>query len=155
MKSSIKTPTYKVQNQTDIDNKIKKILSDINETPSNDNKPVFDKSAYKRPQIYYPLRHDKDINCIIESHYNNKIPNPNLRSFQKIIDTKVKLLDLRNNRIEMNNPNKPFESKMDDFFVNSSINLKNSQQRLIDNINAYYDIGFPDELKDTQILNNI
>ena len=44
---------------------------------------------------------------------------------------------------------------MDDFFVNSSINLKNSQQRLIDNINAYYDIGFPDELKDTQILNNI
>ena len=155
MKSSIKTPTYKVQNQTDIDNKIKKILSDINEIPSNDNKPVFDKSAYKRPQIYYPLRHDKDINCIIESHYNNKIPNPNLRSFQKIIDTKVKLLDLRNNRIEMNNPNKPFESKMDDFFVNSSINLKNSQQRLIDNINAYYDIGFPDELKDTQILNNI
>ena len=154
MNTSIKTPTYKLQNQTDIDNRIKNILSDLKESPSND-KPNFDKNLYKRPEIYYPLKHDKDIIFIHDGHKNNPNPNPNLLSFQKLIDTKIKLLDHKNNRLELNNPNKPFESKMDDFLLNSSINLKNSQQRLINNINAYYDIGFPEELKDTQILNNI
>ena len=145
----------KNQNQTDIDNKINQMLSDLNENPSNGNKPIFDKNLYKRPEIYYPLKHDKNIAFINEGHKNNKNPNPNLRSFQRIIDTKIKLLDFKNNNLDFNNENKPFESKMDDFLVNLSIDLKNSQQRLLDNINAYYDIGFPDELKDKELLNNL
>lgn len=149
------TSNPKIQNQTDIDNKINQMLSDLNENPSNDNKPIFDKNLYKRPEIYYPLKHDKNIVFINEGHKNNKNPNPNLRSFQRIIDTKIKLLDFKNNNLDFNNENKPFESKMDDFLVNLSIDLKNSQQRLLDNINAYYDIGFPDELKDKELLNNL
>ena len=149
------TSNPKIQNQTDIDNKINQMLSDLNENPSNGNKPIFDKNLYKRPEIYYPLKHDKNIAFINEGHKNNKNPNPNLRSFQRIIDTKIKLLDFKNNNLDFNNENKPFESKMDDFLVNLSIDLKNSQQRLLDNINAYYDIGFPDELKDKELLNNL
>ena len=149
------TSNPKIKNQTDIDNKINQMLSDLNENPSNDNKPIFDKNLYKRPEIYYPLKHDKNIVFINEGHKNNKNPNPNLRSFQRIIDTKIKLLDFKNNNLDFNNENKPFESKMDDFLVNLSIDLKNSQQRLLDNINAYYDIGFPDELKDKELLNNL
>ena len=149
------TSNPKIQNQTDIDNKINQMLSDLNENPSNGNKPIFDKNLYKRPEIYYPLKHDKNIVFINEGHKNNKNPNPNLRSFQRIIDTKIKLLDFKNNNLDFNNENKPFESKMDDFLVNLSIDLKNSQQRLLDNINAYYDIGFPDELKDKELLNNL
>ena len=149
------TSNPKIQNQTDIDNKINQMLSDLNENPSNSNKPIFDKNLYKRPEIYYPLKHDKNIVFINEGHKNNKNPNPNLRSFQRIIDTKIKLLDFKNNNLDINNENKPFESKMDDFLVNLSIDLKNSQQRLLDNINAYYDIGFPDELKDKELLNNL
>ena len=149
------TSNSKIQNQTDIDNKINQMLSDLNENPSNDNKPIFDKNLYKRPEIYFPLKHDKNIVFINEGHKNNKNPNPNLRSFQRIIDTKIKLLDFKNNNLDFNNENKPFESKMDDFLVNLSIDLKNSQQRLLDNINAYYDIGFPDELKDKELLNNL
>ena len=149
------TSNQKNQNQTDIDNKINQMLSDLNENPSNGNKPIFDKNLYKRPEIYYPLKHDKNIVFINEGHKNNKNPNPNLRSFQRIIDTKIKLLDFKNNNLDFNNENKPFESKMDDFLVNLSIDLKNSQQRLLDNINAYYDIGFPDELKDKELLNNL
>ena len=149
------TSNSKIQNQTDIDNKINQMLSDLNENPSNGNKPIFDKNLYKRPEIYYPLKHDKNIVFINEGHKNNKNPNPNLRSFQRIIDTKIKLLDFKNNNLDFNNENKPFESKMDDFLVNLSIDLKNSQQRLLDNINAYYDIGFPDELKDKELLNNL
>ena len=149
------TSNPKIQNQTDIDNKINQMLSDLNENPSNGNKPIFDKNLYKRPEIYYPLKHDKNIVFINEGHKNNKNPNPNLRSFQRIIDTKIKLLDFKNNNLDINNENKPFESKMDDFLVNLSIDLKNSQQRLLDNINAYYDIGFPDELKDKELLNNL
>ena len=149
------TSNPKNQNQTDIDNKINQRLSDLNENPSNVNKPIFDKNLYKRPEIYYPLKHDKNIVFINEGHKNNKNPNPNLRSFQRIIDTKIKLLDFKNNNLDFNNENKPFESKMDDFLVNLSIDLKNSQQRLLDNINAYYDIGFPDELKDKELLNNL
>ena len=149
------TSNPKNQNQTDIDNKINQRLSDLNENPSNVNKPIFDKNLYKRPEIYYPLKHDKNIVFINEGHKNNKNPNPNLRSFQRIIDTKIKLLDFKTNNLDFNNENKPFESKMDDFLVNLSIDLKNSQQRLLDNINAYYDIGFPDELKDKELLNNL
>ena len=149
------TSNLKIQNQTDIDNKINQMLSDLNKNPSNGNKPIFDKNLYKRPEIYYPLKHDKNIVFINEGHKNNKNPNPNLRSFQRIIDTKIKLLDFKNNNLDFNNENKPFESKMDDFLVNLSIDLKNSQQRLLDNINAYYDIGFPDELKDKELLNNL
>ena len=149
------TSNPKNQNQTDIDNKINQMLSDLNENPSSGNKPIFDKNLYKRPEIYYPLKHDKNIVFINEGHKNNKNPNPNLRSFQRIIDTKIKLLDFKNNNLDFNNENKPFESKMDDFLVNLSIDLKNSQQRLLDNINAYYDIGFPDELKDKELLNNL
>ena len=131
------------------------MLSDLNGNPSNGNKPIFAKNLYKRPEIYFPLKHDKNIVFINEGHKNNKNPNPNLRSFQRIIDTKIKLLDFKNNNLDFNNENKPFESKMDDFLVNLSIDLKNSQQRLLDNINAYYDIGFPDELKDKELLNNL
>ena len=149
------TSNQKNQNQTDIDNKINQMLSDLNENHSNSNKPIFDKNLYKRPEIYFPLKHDKNIVFINEGHKNNKNPNPNLRSFQRIIDTKIKLLDFKNNNLDINNENKPFESKMDDFLVNLSIDLKNSQQRLLDNINAYYDIGFPDELKDKELLNNL
>ena len=149
------TSNPKIQNQTDIGNKINQMLSDLNENPSSGNKPIFDKNLYKRPEIYYPLKHDKNIAFINEGHKNNKNPNPNLRSFQRIIDTKIKLLDFKNNNLDFNNENKPFESKMDDFLVNLSIDLKNSQQRLLDNINAYYDIGFPDELKDKELLNNL
>ena len=149
------TSNPKIQNQTDIGNKINQMLSDLNENPSSGNKPIFDKNLYKRPEIYYPLKHDKNIAFINEGHKNNKNPNPNLRSFQRIIDTKIKLLDFKNNNLDINNENKPFESKMDDFLVNLSIDLKNSQQRLLDNINAYYDIGFPDELKDKELLNNL
>ena len=149
------TSNPKIQNQTDIGNKINQMLSDLNENPSRGNKPIFDKNLYKRPEIYYPLKHDKNIAFINEGHKNNKNPNPNLRSFQRIIDTKIKLLDFKNNNLDFNNENKPFESKMDDFLVNLSIDLKNSQQRLLDNINAYYDIGFPDELKDKELLNNL
>ena len=149
------TSNPKIQNQTDIGNKINQMLSDLNENPSSGNKPIFNKNLYKRPEIYYPLKHDKNIAFINEGHKNNKNPNPNLRSFQRIIDTKIKLLDFKNNNLDFNNENKPFESKMDDFLVNLSIDLKNSQQRLLDNINAYYDIGFPDELKDKELLNNL
>jgi len=46
---------------------------------------------------------------------------------------------------------KPYESKMDDFLFDLSMNLKNSQAKLKDNINAYYDIGFPDELKENKL----
>jgi len=156
MNTSSITPNPNIQNQTNVDYKIKQMLSDLNENTSNDTKPIFDKNLYKRPGLYYPLKHDKNIDFIHEGHKNNKNnPNPNLRSFQRIIDTKIKLLDFKNNNLDFNNENKPFESKMDDFFVNMSIDLKNSQQRLLDNINAYYDIGFPDELKDKDLLNNL
>ena len=40
---------------------------------------------------------------------------------------------------------------MDDFFVNSTINNYRLQQKLKNNINAYYDIGFPEELKTADI----
>ena len=36
---------------------------------------------------------------------------------------------------------------MDDFFVKSTINNFKLQQRIKNNLNAYYDIGFPEELK--------
>ena len=154
--TSEKTPTFKTPNRTDINEKIKQMLSELKEKPLDSDKINFDKNLYKKPEIYYPLKHDKNIIFMRndEGNKNNIIRNPNLRSFQNIIDTKINMIEKLGYNLDLKEPNKPYESKMDDFLVNASMNYKTSQLRLKDNLNAYYDIGFPEELKDKEILNN-
>ena len=61
------------------------------------------------------------------------------------------MLNQKNYKLKLDDKMKPYESKMDDFLFDLSMNLKNSQAKLKDNINAYYDIGFPDELKENKL----
>ena len=151
--NTIETTTYKNENKTDMDNKINQIISDLNEIPKKDNQINFDKNLYKKPEIYFPLKHDKSIIFIKDKEQNkiNRTPNPNLRSFQNIIDSKMNMLNQKNYKLKLDDKMKPYESKMDDFLFDLSMNLKNSQTKLKDNINAYYDIRFPDELKENKL----
>jgi hypothetical protein len=133
---------------------IKKLLSKINESSTIDNEIKFDKNAYKKPEKYYPIKHDKFLNPHI-NNYNKIISskNPKLRSYQQVINEKIKITNYNNNpqltknTIISKNPKKSYENKLDDFFVNSTINNYKLQQKLNNNINAFYDIGFPEELK--------
>lgn len=156
-----KTPDIKkIKSDTDIENKINKSLANLNEIINNNDKPLFDQNKYKKPEIYFGLKHDKNINFINENNESNRInktPNPNLRSFEKLIDSRINFANANKNNYNNNkNKNKSYEGKMDEFLDNLSLNLNKYRKRLKDNINAYYDIGFPDELKDNRkILNNI
>lgn len=127
-------------------------ISNLNElSPENDIK--FDKNIYKKPDIYYPYKHDKTIFPHNKQHKQEYINyNPRLRSFQQIINEKIKLINQPKSNSIFNSPIKSYEDKMDDFFVKSTINMYKSQQKLKNNINAYYDIGFPEELKSPDIV---
>ena len=157
LNTSEKNSDYKIQSETNIDNRIKKMLLNLNNNTELENKPIFDKNLYKKPEIYYPRKHDKSLVCTYEGNKDNIDiinSNRNLRAFQRIIDSKIKQFELKNNKIEIKRNNKPFESQMDDFLVNLSIDFNNKEKNLRNNANAYYDIGFPDELKeDKQNLN--
>ncbi len=139
------------KNQSEDDAQINQLLSKIDDYATIDNEIKFDRNAYKKPDIYYPLVHDKRLNPQIKD-YNKNFMNRKLRSYQQVINEKIKFANCINNpsmtrtSIISKNP-KTYENKMDDFFINSTINNYKLQQKIKKNINAYYDIGFPEELK--------
>ena len=144
-------------NSNNLENKMSNTIS-LNILKNNNNK------NRKTPDIK-KIKCDTDIENKINNFINennesnriNKTPNPNLRSFEKLIDSRINFANANKNNYNNNkNKNKSYEGKMDEFLDNLSLNLNKYRKRLKDNINAYYDIGFPDELKDNRkILNNI
>ena len=135
--------------------KIYKSLSDLNEYSPIDNEVNFDKNLYKKPDIYYAYKHDKYIIPHIKNYNKDGINHiPKVRSFQQVINEKIRYTNQfnhpKNNNISQS-PKKSYENKMDDFFINSTINNFRLQERLKNNLNAYYDIGFPEELKSTDL----
>jgi hypothetical protein len=103
--------------------KIYDYISNLNElSPENEDK--FYKNLYKKPDIYYPYRHDKTI--IPHNKQNNKEYinyNPRLLSFQQVVNEKIKLINQPKSNSISKNPIKSYEDKMDDFFVKSTINI--------------------------------
>ena len=138
-------------NKNEDESKIYIALSELNEYSPNNNGVKFDKNSYKKPEIYYPLKHEQYIIPQIKDYNkDNSPPIRKVRSFQQVINEKIKFanqLKKPNVNIISKNPIKSYENKMDDFFVKSTINNFKLQQRLKNNLNAYYDIGFPEELK--------
>ena len=136
------------------DTKINKIISELNNLCPNDidNEVKFDKNNYKKPDIYYPYIHEEVIIPYNKQYNKGGLNfNPRLRSFQQVINEKIRLKYEPRINIIPKNPKKSYENKMDDFFVKSTIDMYKSQQKLKNNINAYYDIGFPEELKSPDI----
>ena len=132
--------------KTENDEKINKIISDLNDTSPNDNnnKVKFDKNLYKKPDIFYPYVHEESIIPTNNRNLNYNY-NPKLRSFQQVINEKIE--NGSKNNIIPKNPKKSYENKMDEFFVNSNIEIYKTKNKLKNKINAYYDIGIPEELK--------
>ena len=141
----------KNKNENDDEAKIYNILSDLNEYSPEDKETKFDKNLYKKPDIYYPLKHDQYIIPQIKDYpKGNSTFIPKVRSFQQVINEKIRFTNqIKRPKINIisKNPKKSYENKMDDFFVKSTLNNFRLQQRLKNNLNAYYDIGFPEELK--------
>ena len=130
--------------------KIYKALSELNGVSPNNNEVKFDKNLYKKPEIYYPLKHEKYIIPQIKDYNKNSTQIPKVRPFQQVVKERIRftnqLKNLKANNLSKSTK-KTYESKMDDFFVKSTINNFKLQQRIKNNLNAYYDIGFPEELK--------
>ena len=135
-------------NKNDEKEKIYKELSDLNEYSPNDNEIKFDKKLYKKPEIYYAYKHDKYVIPHIKDGGTTNIHK--VKPFQEVINERIRFTSQLNHpkiNIISKNPKKSYENKMDDFFVQSTLNNFKLQQRLKNNLNAYYDIGFPEELK--------
>ena len=141
----------KLINQNDDEKIIYNMLSDLNENSSLDKGPNFDKNLYKKPEVYYPLKHEQYIIPHIKDYSRGAEKYiPKVKSFQQVINEKIRFTNqIKQPKINIisKNPKKSYENKMDDFFVKSTLNNFRLQQRLKSNINAYYDIGFPEELK--------
>ena len=141
----------KNKNENEDEAKIYNILSDLNEYSPSDKEIKFDINLYKKPDIYYPLKHDQYIIPQIKDYpKGNSTFIPKVRSFQQVINEKIRFINqIESPKINIisKNPKKSYENKMDVFFVKSTLNNFRLQQRLKSNINAYYDIGFPEELK--------
>ena len=131
--------------------KICKALSELNGvSPNNNNEVKFDKNLYKKPEIYYPFKHEKYIIPQIKDYSKNSNQIPKVRPFQQVVNERIRFTNqLKNLKVNnlSKNTKKSYENKMDDFFVKSTINNFKLQQRIKNNLNAYYDIGFPEELK--------
>ena len=154
-KDNIKRNKKINKNKSEGEIKIINALSDINEYSPNDNEVKFNKNIYKKPEKYYPLKHEKYIIPKI-IYYNNEgsTNKPKVRSFQQVINEKIRFtnqLDRPITNLISKSPKKSYENKMDDFFVKSTINNYRLQQKLKNNINAFYDIGFPEVLKTADI----
>ena len=105
---------------------------------------------YKKPEIYYPFKHEKYIIPQIKDYSKNSNQIPKVRPFQQVVNERIRFTNqLKNLKVNnlSKNTKKSYENKMDDFFVKSTINNFKLQQRIKNNLNAYYDIGFPEELK--------
>ena len=107
---------------------------------------------YNKPDIFYPYKHDKDIIPHNKQSKECVNYNPKLLSFQQVVNEKIKLMNQPQSNSISKNLKRTYEDKMDDFFIKSAINIYKSQQKLRNNINAYYDIGFPEELKAPDIV---
>ena len=148
LNTSEKNPNNnKPQSETNIDNKIKQMTLNLNENTSKENEQNFDKNLYKKPEIYYPLKHDKNFIFTKEGNNGSHNPYKNSRAFQRINDTKLKLLEFKNNTLNINKAKKSYESQMNDFLVNLSKDFDNKEKTIRNNINAFYEIDFPEELK--------
>ena len=128
--------------------KLDQILSELNKLPKNDNN-LFDKNVYKKPDIFYGLKHDDNL---LAQHQRNdvyKLYNPKLRTFQQVIDGKIELKkqNILNGKSRNDNLRKSYECQMDDFLVRTKLNQNETHKRLEKNIYAYYDIGLQEELK--------
>ena len=143
------------ENKSEDEAKIITALSHMNEYFPNNKEIKFNQNLYKKPEIYYPLKHEKYIiPKFIDYNKGGSTTKPKVRSFQQVINEKIRFSNQLNGpkiNLISKNPKKSYENKMDDFFVNSTINNYRLQQKLKNNINAYYDIGFPEELKTADI----
>ena len=76
-KTSIKNESIYSKNKPNTDEKVKQILSELNENQIEKNKIIFDKNLYKKPEKYYPLKHDDIVNFIKtdEKHKNENHKN--------------------------------------------------------------------------------
>ena len=141
-------------NQIDNDN-IESSLNELKEFNSIEKPINFDKNLYKKPKEYFPIIHQNNIfpqdkrDNQINSCKNNKV-----RSFQEVLDEKIKFLkEKKNNQKLLRCPIKSYEDKLDNFLINSTISTAKSYQKA--NKNAYYDIGLQEDLNPDVIESKI
>lgn len=123
-KTSIKNEFIKSNNKPNSDEKIKHILSELNENQEEKDKLIFDRNLYKKKENYFPLKHNDIINCIKsdEKHKNENRKNIYLKNLQHIIDfNKHNKINHKTNIIKKK---KTFESQMDDLIEDHYTNLK-------------------------------
>ena len=150
-KTSIKNESIYSKNKPNTDEKVKQILSELNENQIEKNKIIFDKNLYKKPEKYYPLKHDDIVNYIKtdEKHKNENHKNIYLKNLQHLIDFNKN--NKINNKANANNKKKTFESQMDDLIDEHYTNLNNSRKRLGKKI-SYNTLEFQDEFIQKKLI---
>ena len=140
------------RNKSNMDKKIYQILSELNEKQIETDKIIFDKNLYKKPEKYFPRKHDEILNFIKidKKHKNENHRNIYLRNLQRLIDKNNNKI---NNKSEFIYKKKTYESQMDDLIENHYINLKNAEERLNKKINTYNALELQDGFRPKKLFN--
>lgn len=108
-----------------------------------EDKIEFDKSKYKKPEIYYPLQHDKFLIPPLEN-LNKK--NKEIKYNFDMNDIKERYIEktLYNNKNKKNDKFKTYASKLDDFMTSTNYNFnENNNKRTLA---PFYETGIPKDL---------
>ena len=108
-----------------------------------EDKIEFDKSKYKKPEIYYPLQHDKFLIPPLEN-LNKK--NKEIKYNFDMNDIKERYIEktLYNNKNKKNDKFKTYASKLDDFMTSTNYNFnENNNKRTLA---PFYETGIPKNL---------
>ena len=82
----------------------------MNEYFPNNKEIKFNQNLYKKPEIYYPLKHEKYIiPKFIDYNKGGSTTKPKVRSFQQVINEKIRFSN------QLNGPKINLISKSDDF----------------------------------------
>ena len=140
------------RNKSNTDKKINQILSELNERPIETDRIIFDKNLYKKPEKYFPRKHDEILNFINidKKHKNENHRNIYLRNLQRLIEKNTNKI---NNKSDFVYKKKTYENQMDDLIENHYINLKNAEERLNKKINTYNALELQDGFRPKKLFN--
>ena len=115
---------------------------DFNDIPIIEDIVEFDKNKYKKPDVFYPIQHDKYLIPPIENFETNKIKNkikvnPDMRIFKEMQMEKTNYM----NKNKKADKFKTYANKLDDFVTSSNyqFNDENNHRTLA----SFADTGLP------------
>ncbi len=111
----------------------------------------FDKNAFKKPNPYYSVQHDKNLIPPFEEFKRKQIKvNPDLRTFNEVSQEKMKFLNKNKASTLLTDTHKTYANKLDDFMTSKTLQFNGDENKNF--IPSFSDSGLIQEIPES--MNN-